>query len=65
MRFDTPSLRLPKMGGSLGSTLAMRIEPIVDLTVGPILEKLTFRARFPPIGRKCQNRRFEVIRPAF
>ena len=24
----------------------MIIEPILDLTVGPILEKLTFRARF-------------------
>ena len=60
-----PSLCLPKMGGSLGSILAMRTGAIVDLTVGPILEKLTFRARFFRIGRTSQNHRFEVIRPSF
>ena len=43
----------------------LTVGAIVDLTVGPILEKLTFRARFSRIGRKFQNRRFEVIRPAF
>ena len=62
---DPPSLCPPKVGGSLGSTLAMRIGAIVDLTVGPILEKLTFRAGFSRIGQLYKNRRFEGIRPEF